>query len=139
MMSLEKTINEFMVDNAGTPASEFSPKFVENMVRAMMVSYHKYGLVHNAYPEQFDAVADIRLRLSKYRETGNFWYLVDVANFAMIEAMHPRHEKAHWGENTQAESPGRVSNEDRRPKQVDNQGGRIGGDTFLHIPHDYKD
>lgn len=135
-MGIKEAIQNFMRE-AGSPISEFDADFAEKMVRAMMVSHRKYGLVRDAYPEQFDALADIRARAAKYREAGNFWYLVDVANFAMIEAMHPRHEKAHWGANDADSSPGRVSTEDRQLRQVDNSGGRIGGDTFLHIPQDY--
>lgn len=125
-----------LMSAAGIPHTEFEPQFAERMCRAMMVSFHKYGRVADAYPAKFDAVADIRARLAEYRQSGNFWFLVDVANFAMIEAMHPRHELAHWGANDQTSSPGRVNAETRQLQQIDNSGGRIGGDTFLHIPRE---
>jgi hypothetical protein len=132
---LEAVIFEFM-EGAGIPRSEFDPSFAAKMVRAMMVSHRKYGYVKDAYPHKMDAMADMMTRRGAYRTHGNFWFLVDVANFAMIEAMHPNHPDAHWGENDAHNSPGRNSRETRRLQQIDNDGGRLGGDTFLHIPQD---
>lgn len=36
-----------------------------------------------------DALKNIELRLQKYKDTGNTEFLVDIANFAMLEFMHP--------------------------------------------------
>lgn len=114
------------------PASEFDADFAVRMLRAMMVSFHKYGRVADAYPAKFSATDDIRTRMSKYRETGNKHYLVDAANFAMIEAMRPARPDATWAGNDAADSPGRTSNDGRRLVQEDNHGGRIIGETILH-------
>lgn len=129
---IKLAIENFM-EAMGVPKSEFYAGFVVDMVRYMMVSYHKYGLVAEAYPEKFDALADVRTRISKYRETGEFNFLVDAANFCMIECMHPRLQGAHWGRNDDDNSPGRVDAATRRLQQVNNQGDRLGGDGFLHI------
>lgn len=77
------------------PPSEDSPKFHERMRQAMAVSYHKYGPVKEAYPHKVNAIASLEKRLRLYKETGNADYLVDVANFAMIEFMLPDHESYH--------------------------------------------
>jgi len=77
------------------PPSEDSPKFHERMRQAMAVSFHKYGPVKEAYPHKVNAIASMEKRLRLYKETGNADYLVDVANFAMIEFMLPAHEKFH--------------------------------------------
>lgn len=77
------------------PPSEDSPKFHERMRQAMAVSYHKYGPVKEAYPHKVNAIASLEKRLRLYKETGNADYLVDVANFAMIEFMLPAHESCH--------------------------------------------
>jgi len=139
---IRQCIEMFMDANA-IPRSEFDPIFVARMVRCMMVSYHKYGRVAEAYPDKFDALADIRARVSKYRETGDFWFLVDVGNFAMIEVMHPKTDRSrinnpepHWGRNEDDTSPGRTNAETRNLEQTDNQGNRLGGDGFLHLPAD---
>ena len=123
------------VESAGVPATEFDPEFVVRMMAAMMVSFHKYGRVADAYPLKFSAADDVRARMSKYRQTGNKHYLVDAANFAMIEAMHPG-RAAEWAGNDAADSPGRTTASGHRLVHEDNAGGRIIGETILHIPGD---
>jgi hypothetical protein len=87
--------------------TEFSEKFVKGMRDRMVVSFHKYGRVADAYPKKLDAVGDMQKRLQKYAETGNTEWLMDVANFAMIEFMHPRHPNAHFEGTDDDASPGR--------------------------------
>ena len=97
------------------PESENSEEFHQGMVTRMELSYFKYGLVSEAYPEKVKAlrIADdegecsLEKRLRLYRETGNTEWLMDVANFAMIEFMHPRHPQAHFRGTDSDESPGR--------------------------------
>ena len=103
-----------------------------------MVSFHKYGYVKDVYPIKFDATSDVRERMKKYREGGNKNFLVDAANFAMIESMHsqPRF-KAVWGTNDATDSPGRSAISGRRLVQEDNDGNRIMGETILR-DQEYK-
>ena len=141
MSSKDNLINSVVdyVESAGVPRSEIDPNFILKMVSAMMISFHKYGRVSDAYPMKFDSVSDIRARMSKYRKTGNKHYLVDVANFAMIEAMHPDPSKnAEWGSNDAADSPGRTTASGHRLVQETNDGTRIMGETILHHPDDQR-
>lgn len=125
------------VESAGVPITEFDPEFVVRMMAAMMVSFHKYGRVADAYPLKFSAADDVRARMAKYRATGNKHFLVDAANFAMIEAMHPgRKDGAEWAGNDAADSPGRTTANGHRLVQEDNAGNRIMGETILHVPGD---
>jgi hypothetical protein len=71
-------------------------KFQDRMAQAMTVSYHKYGPVAEAYPHKVNAISSLKKRLKLYKETGNGDYLIDVANFAMIEFMFPANEKAFY-------------------------------------------
>lgn len=87
--------------------TEFSSRFAELMKNAMTVSYYKYGKVSDAYPHKVDAMGSLAERIVKYAETGNTEYLVDVANFAMIEFMYPRHPKAFFKGTDDDGSPGR--------------------------------
>lgn len=87
--------------------TEFSKPFVTHMQNAMVVSFYKYGALAEAYPHKVDAVGSLTERLRKYAETGNTEYLVDVANFAMIEFMHPRHPQAFFEGTDDSGSPGR--------------------------------
>lgn len=93
-----------------TPSSEFSQKFLDGMVERMGVSFYKYGKVADAYPSKVDALESLQMRIEKYVETGNTEFLMDVANFAMIEFMHPKHPQAFYKATDSDESPGRATN-----------------------------
>jgi len=102
----------------GIPSSEFSLTFLQGMVNRMGVSFHKYGKVKDGYPSPFpedgskhpDALRSLVQRLEMYRETHNTEYLIDAANFAMIEFMRSRFKDAFF-EGTDSEgSPGRTLN-----------------------------
>ena len=92
------------------PPSEFSnafvgyildahPQFAELMAARMAMSFSKYGAVRDAYPHKVNALDSARKRLDLYRyggqvkggtvTAGNTEYLVDRANFLMIEEMAP--------------------------------------------------
>ncbi len=88
------------------PDTEFSEEFVQLMANRMMVSYFKYGAVAGA-AGKVDFVESLEMRLQKYKETGNADWLIDAANFAMIEFMHPGHPGFHLRSTDSDESPGR--------------------------------
>lgn len=94
---------------AACPATEYSHQFLQGMVDRMAVSFHKYGAVADAYPDRVDAIASLQLRLEKYAETGNTEFLMDAANFAMIEFLRPRHPDAFFKATDSDESPGRIT------------------------------
>jgi hypothetical protein len=75
----------------------------------MSVSFHKYGYVKDAYPHRVNAIECLQQRIDSYFETGNTEYLMDVANFAMIEFMHPAHENAFFKGTDSDGSPGRIT------------------------------
>lgn len=100
------------------PASEFSREFVQGMIDRMAVSYHKYGAVREAYPDKVDAIRSLQHRLDCYARTGNTEFLMDAANFAMIEFMHPSHPEAHYRPTDSSDSPGRVTVEGERMKRA---------------------
>lgn len=80
-------------------STEWSYKFEELQKKAMIMSYYKYGKIvknHSKSDNHMDAVSNLLKRLEMYKETGNTEFLVDVANFAMIEFMNPQHENAHF-------------------------------------------
>lgn len=90
-------------------STEFSTEFVNGMRSRMAVSYHKYGPIREAYPHKINALESLRMRLDKYMETGNTEFLIDAANFAMIEFMLPSHPQAHYRATDSHESPGRAA------------------------------
>lgn len=85
-----------LVQPSHVPDTEVSIHFLQRMVDRMSLSFLKYGPVKDGFPAKVDAVATLRLCLDKYAETGNTEYLVDAANYAMIESIAPRHERTHY-------------------------------------------
>lgn len=67
----------------------FSDGFVSKMRNAIEMSHYKYGWASKTYPELAQAYKCIQQRLEMYEKTHNKDYLVDVANFAMLEFMFP--------------------------------------------------
>jgi hypothetical protein len=94
---------------AACPDTEYSEQFLQGMVDRMAVSYHKYGPVAEGYPNRVDAIESLKLRLDKYIETRNTEFLIDAANFCMIEFMHPRLPGAHFEPTDSNASPGRIT------------------------------
>ena len=112
------TISINVPDNI--PTSEVSQTFLQGMADRMSASYCKYGLVAEAYPSKVDALKSLQLRLDRYAATGNADFLMDAANFAMIEVMCPRHPDAHFRPTDASGSPGRVWHGETDPSQLPN-------------------
>lgn len=75
---------------------DFSDEFVVKMKNAIEMSHHKYGWASKTYPELAQAVKCIQDRVDAYNKTHNKDYLVDIANFAMLEYMYPMYSDAHY-------------------------------------------
>jgi hypothetical protein len=91
------------------PRSEYSLDFLQGMINRMIVSYYKYGKVADAYPASMDAMASLQQRITSYLVTENTEFLIDAANFAMIEFMHPGCDNAHYTPTDSDGSPGRTT------------------------------
>lgn len=78
--------------------TEYSEKFDDIRKKMMIMSYYKYGPLKDNYDKFkcMDAIGNMKKRIEKYIETGNTEFLADVANFAMIEFMHPSIEGAKY-------------------------------------------
>lgn len=114
MLKVTKTYDEIL-------ATEFSFDFTQGMKDRMVVSFHKYGPLANAYPHKVSAIASLTDRLRKYAETKNTEFLIDAANFAMIEFMHPSLEGAFFEGTDSDASPGRRSAKTGRIDERDNK------------------
>lgn len=87
--------------------TEFDEEFVQKMRNRMIVSYHKYGAVAiNAGKKLVDEMESLQMRINRYMATGNTEFLVDVANFAMIEYMYPSIKDACFTGTDSDKSPG---------------------------------
>lgn len=96
--------------------TEVDERFINGMRDRMVVSFYKYGPVAEGAPK-VDVIASLMARLRLYAngdeakgiKAGNTEYLMDVANFAMIEFMYPKHPGAYFQGTDDEGSPGRVS------------------------------
>ncbi len=79
---------------------------VQLMANRMCMSEPKYGDIADTYPSRGNAIKGLLDRLELYRETGNTEWLIDVANMALIEHLHPSHQQAHFRATGSEESPG---------------------------------
>lgn len=75
---------------------DFSEPFVQKMKNAIETSHYKYGWASKTYPELAQAYKCVAERLEAYKKTHNKEYLVDVANFAMLEFLYPSFDDAKY-------------------------------------------
>ena len=97
------------------PVDHISVEFLQGMLDRMIVGFHNYGHTHRTH-NKADSIKCLRMRLKKYRETHNTEFLMDAANFAMMEFMVPKDLKAFYSPTTKRESPGAVLQDGRMVK-----------------------
>lgn len=85
---------------------DFSEEFIHKMKNAIEMSYYKYGYSNKTYPELAQAHKCITERLELYEKTHNTEYLVDIANFAMLEFLYPAFKDAIYKPTDSNQSPG---------------------------------
>jgi hypothetical protein len=90
------------------PLTNFSQQFIQGMLDRVATGFHNYGPLEKNFPHNYDAIKNVRLRITKYRKTHNTEWLMDAANFCMIEFMHPKDKKAFYEATSKRESPGSV-------------------------------
>lgn len=82
--------------------------FVQGMMNRMGVSYHKYGSLFDAFPSRKDGITNAEQRIQLYKDTGNAEWLIDAANYLLIESLAPSHPEYHFRSTDSDESPGSV-------------------------------
>lgn len=70
-------------------------EFIQLMKNRLMIGHFRYGLKVEQ-GARYDTVQALQARLKLYVETGNTEYLVDLANFCMLEFQDPAHPNAHF-------------------------------------------
>lgn len=85
---------------------DFSDEFIAKMKNAIETSHYKYGWASKTYPELAQAHKCIAERLELYYKTHNKDYLIDIANFAMLEYLYPEYSDAHYTPTDSNASPG---------------------------------
>lgn len=86
--------------------TEWSEEFERLMRNRLIIGALRYGRIGAANKPQYDRVNSMIKRLTKYQETGNKEFLVDVANICLLEFVECNHPKQHFhaiddGEHTE--------------------------------------
>lgn len=92
------------------------------MKNSIEMSWYKYGFASKTYPELAKACSCIQERLNLYFQTRNKDYLVDAANFAMLEFMFPAFEDSYY-----------------KPTDSDSYPGLAGGISYKQLMGEYVD
>ena len=97
---------------------EYCDQFDQLRRNRMETSFYKYGPARKNYQTgNVQALPTMELCVQKYHETGNKEYLVDAANYLMLEFMYPQHPKAHFRATESKESAGQVGMSVREMEQ----------------------
>jgi hypothetical protein len=91
------------------PQDQFSHQFIQGMLDRMALGFFKYGKHQDSVDAGVHFLESLDVRLDTYRESGNTEYLMDVANIAMIEFLHPQIPDAYFEPTDSDGSPGRVA------------------------------
>ena len=87
--------------------TEFNEDFVQKMRNRMVVSYAKYGSIARHFAQgEADAFDGILKRLDTYVDTRNKEFLIDAANYCMIEFIYPCVPGTFFKPTDDSESPG---------------------------------
>jgi hypothetical protein len=92
------------------PSLQKLPRFVRMMRDRLIASFYKYGPADQNAKLQSESgtsmLAGAKKRIEKYEQTGNTEWLVDAANFCLLEWAWPAHPEAHFRATDSRESPG---------------------------------
>jgi hypothetical protein len=99
-------MTDLVLKTGNCPPEQYSEQFLQGMINRVAISWHKYG--PSRLNTNVDWVASALVRIQKYQETGNSEWLIDAANYCMIETLYPRHPNAHHRATDSHESPGRI-------------------------------
>lgn len=78
--------------------SEWSPEFERLMRNRLLMGALRYGLLEHKRKvgRKWDLIGAVEAKVKKYQETGNTEYLVDLANYALLEFECGHHPTKHF-------------------------------------------
>lgn len=75
--------------------TEWSSEFEEYMRSLLVIGAIRYGRMGDPFKAKYDYPEAMVNRVKLYQKTGNLEWLVDVANFAMLEFVDGDHPRRH--------------------------------------------
>lgn len=89
------------------PIDQIDIPFIQGMLNRMAFGFHNYGHMRR-YEKKSHSLKNIKIRLKEYERTKNTEFLMDAANYAMMEFCVPSLKGAHFRPTSKAESPGAI-------------------------------
>ena len=84
--------------------TEWCPEFEQLMRNRLIMGRIRYGQsLQDKEKGVYDCLKAIERKVIAFRNTGNTEYLVDVANYCLIEFMHSTHPHKHFGPTDDAD------------------------------------
>ncbi len=79
-------------------ATEWSPRFEQLMRNRLLMGAFRYGQFADGAETKapYDLVGAVRRKIGSYAETGNTEYLVDAANYLLLEFEFGQHPSRHF-------------------------------------------
>ena len=99
---------------ASIPRDHINEEFIQGMLDRMAFGFHNYGHVKEQFPHIHDALGNLALRVKTYRKTKNLEFLMDAANYSMIEFSRPRLKGAFFTPTSREESPGSIHRKEKK-------------------------
>lgn len=87
------------------PSDQKDDQFIQGMLDRMSFGFHNYGHARRAH-DRPDNLKNIDTRITRYKESKNTEFLMDAANYCMMEFMVPSVEGAFFEPTSRDESPG---------------------------------
>jgi uncharacterized protein YyaL (SSP411 family) len=88
-------------------ATTWDTQFLEYMFNRLIMGRLRYG-PKKANAPKYDYAGSIEGKIKLYKETGNTEYLVDIANYAMLEFRHGAHPSKHFSSTDDADHCRRI-------------------------------
>jgi len=89
------------------PLDHIEVSFLQGMLNRMAFGFHNYGHSRRTH-HTFSGLENAKLRLAKYEESKNSEFLMDAANYCMIEFFRPSMADTFFRPTTKDESPGDI-------------------------------
>src|SRR5579859_734526 len=89
------------------PLSQIDVPFIQGMLDRMAMGFFNYGHMRR-YEVKSHSLKNVRMRLKHYEKTKNTEFLMDAANYCMMEFVNPSIKGAFFEATTKKESPGAI-------------------------------
>lgn len=89
------------------PLNQIDIPFIQGMLDRMAVGFFNYGHMRR-YEVKSHSLKNVMIRLNHYKKTKNTEFLIDAANYCMMEFCVPSIKGAFFEPTTKKQSPGAI-------------------------------